>query len=100
MPGSRGEDEASLIDRRQVLRMIGLQVRGDDTHSPLEYLERHTRLNSSALDAPSRRHAVVTIQSSQERGLAGTISSVNDPAFAGTNLERSGRRLDQLTGVA
>lgn len=36
----------------EVLRMISLQMRSDQAHTPLEYLERDSRLYARPLDPP------------------------------------------------
>ena len=47
----------------QVLRMIGLQMRGNQAHAPFEDFERHSRLDAHTLDAAANRDTMIPIQS-------------------------------------
>src|SRR5207302_3217293 len=76
------------LRHRQMLRMIGLQMRSDETYAPFEYLERDAGLDSRPLDSSAGGHAMITIECPQERGLAGAVAPVDDPAFARADFER------------
>jgi hypothetical protein len=80
---------ARLDDRAggEVLRVVGLQVRRDQTHALLEYLQRHSGLDPRALDASAGCHTVIAIEGAQQRGLTGTVLTMHHPAIATMNRQ-------------
>jgi hypothetical protein len=46
----------------QALRVVGLQMRGHDSHALLEQLERHAGLDANTLDPAANRDAMIAIQ--------------------------------------
>src|SRR5262249_32194937 len=60
----------------------------DDTHAPLELLQRNTRHNASALNPAPAGHSMIAVQRSQERGLTRSVTAMHNPAVASTDLER------------
>ncbi len=62
--------------------MVGLQVRGNETDALLEHLQRHAWLDPRALDAPADRNPVVTVECTQQSGLARAVVPMHYPAVA------------------
>ena len=72
----------------QVLRMISLQMRGNQAHAPFEDFKRHSRLDAGSLDAAANRDTMIPIQSTQESRLPGAVTSVDHPELLWAHFER------------
>ena len=68
--------------------MIRLQMRRNETDLAPEDFERHAGLDARTLNAAADRDTVITVQSPQQRRLAGAVRTMDDPALTGAHVER------------
>ena len=83
----------------EMLWVVCLQMRGDQAHTSLEYLQRHPRLDPGPLNPAANRDTMIAIQRPQERCLPGAVPPVNDPAVAGTHFQRDFLQRQMLVQV-
>ena len=73
---------------RELLRVVGLQVRGDEPHALAERFERHARGRARAHDRAADGDPVIPVERAQQCRLARSVASVDHPQLARMHRER------------